>query len=63
MRAAAQTYGRVSARKYRPVSVEVITGLVAAAYASLFGIYLCGTAVETPWTLSLRHASTFSLPE
>jgi hypothetical protein len=55
MRAAVQTNGPVAAGKYTPISVAVITILVAAVYATLFGVYRCNVAIDTPWTLSISY--------
>jgi hypothetical protein len=41
--------------EYTPISVSVIAVLVVAVYATLFGVYRCNLAIDTPWYLSFSY--------
>ena len=45
----------LAAGKYTPISVSLIAVLVVVVYATLFGVYRCNLAIDTPWYLSISY--------
>jgi hypothetical protein len=41
--------------KYTPMSVSIIAILVTTIYATLFEVYRCNLAIDTPWYLSISY--------
>jgi hypothetical protein len=49
------TNAPLGAGKYTPISVSIIVVLVVTVYATLFGVYRCNLAIDTPWYLSYSY--------
>ena len=49
------TNAPLAAGKYTPISVSMIAVFVVAVYATLFGVYRCNLAIDTPWYLSISY--------
>ena len=55
IRDAMYTNAPLAAGKYTPISVSIIAIIVVAVYATLFGVYRCNLAIDTPWYLSFSY--------
>src|ERR1700741_4664083 len=55
IRVAMYTGAPIAARKYTPAGVSIIGVFVALVYATLFGVYRCNLAIDTPWYLSISY--------
>ena len=49
------TNAPLTAGKYTPMSVLIISALVVAVYAIMFGNYRVNVAIDTPWDLSFSY--------